>query len=122
MHLRPVRFNEGGDVKTASISDFPQIIHISMGGPMRKISVGGRIIEFEMHPYCGPNILHKRTGEPLANQPMDFLHAASLWHQQGQRIDENGLCVWFHDPEDILEHKGGRHYLIVGQKPAKEGN
>lgn len=61
---------------------------------MHKISVGGKIYEFEMHPYCGPNILN-RNGEPLKHQPLDFLEAASLWAQQGQMVD-GGLCRWEH--------------------------
>lgn len=94
-------------------------ICILKGGPMLKISVGGKVIEFESHPYCGPNIL-KRNGEPLEKQPEDFLNAASLWVQQGKRM-ENGLCRWDHEPEDIVEHLGGKHWKIVGQKPARRG-
>lgn len=62
------------------------------GGPIRKISVGGKLYEFEMHPYCGPTLLNKQ-GDPidLAKHPAAFLHATSLWAQQGQRV-ENGLC------------------------------
>lgn len=89
------------------------------GGPMLKIQVNGRIIEFEMHPYCGPNILNKR-GEPLAHQPQDFLEADSLWAQQGKRM-ENGLCRWDHKPEMILKHIIGKHYEVVGEKPARRG-
>ena len=91
---------------------------VDCGGPMLKISVGGKVIEFEMHPYCGPNILN-RKGEPLANQPDDFLTAASLWAQQGQRM-EDGLCRWDHPPKEILKHLGGRHWQILGyEKPVK---
>ena len=91
---------------------------VDCGGPMLKISVGGKVIEFEMHPYCGPNILN-RKGDPLANQPNDFLVAASLWAQQGQRM-EDGLCRWDHPPKEILKHLGGRHWQILGyEKPVK---
>lgn len=68
-------------------------ICILNGGPMRKIKANGKIIEFEMHPYCGPTIIHKRTKEPLKNQPETFLRAASLWAQQGQEI-KDGFCVY----------------------------
>ena len=77
---------------------------VDCGGPMLKISVGGKVIEFEMHPYCGPNILN-RKGEPLKHQPADFLMAASLWAQQGQRM-EYGLCRWDHPPKEIVKHLG----------------
>ena len=96
------------------------MVLVMAGGPMRRISVNGRIIEFEMHPYSGPAIL-KRNGEPLKKQPMDFLHAASLWAQQGEKIDENGLCVWYHEPKEILRHLGGRHWLIVGYEELIRG-
>ena len=79
-----------------------KVLCLLTGGKMHKISVGGRIIEFEMHRYCGPNILN-RKGEPLKNQPADFLHAASLWAQQGQKVDENGLCIYYHEPEPTVE-------------------
>ncbi len=96
-------------------------MHLSVGGPMRKISVGGKIFDFEMHPYCGPTLLDNR-GHPkdIQKHPKDFLHAASQWSSQGQKI-EDGLCVWFHEPEDILKHMGGRHWLLIGQKPAVRG-
>ena len=89
------------------------------GGPMRKISVGGKIYEFEMHPYCGPTILN-RKGSPAAIQPRDFLHAASQWAQQGERM-EGDLCRWDHEPKEILKHLGGRHWKLVGYEPAVRG-
>lgn len=95
--------------------------HILLGGPMRKISVGGKIYEFEMHRYCGPTLLN-RNGEPRKYQPMQFLKAASLWAQQGEKIDENGLCIWFHEPTNITKHLGGRHYLFIRQEPGKQGS
>ena len=104
-------------------------VFLDCGGPMRKISVGGKIIEFEMHRYCGPNILN-RNGEPLKNQPSDFLHAASLWAQQGQKIDESGLCIWYHEPEPIVEPfvvdgngtPVGKNRWLLGYKPAVKGS
>lgn len=92
---------------------------VLIGGPMRKISVGGKIYEFEMHPYCGPTLSDKH-GSPLEKQPSAFLEAASLWAQQGERI-EDGLCRWDHKPEPILKHLGGRHYQVVGHHPARKG-
>ena len=92
---------------------------VDCGGPMLKISVGGKVIEFEMHPYCGPNILN-RKGEPLATQPHDFLVAASLWAQQGRRM-EDGLCRWDHPPKEILKHLGGRHWQILGYEQPVRG-
>jgi hypothetical protein len=95
--------------------------HISLGGPMRGIIVGGKLYQFEMHHYCGPVLLHRRTGEPLKHQPMPFLEAASLWAQQGQKIDETGLCVWFREPKPITKHLWGRNFEVTGYEPAERG-
>lgn len=92
---------------------------LDCGGPMHKISVGGKIYDFEMHPYCGPAVLN-RKGEPLKHQPRGFLEAASLWAQQGRQV-EDGLCVWHHEPKPILQHLGGRNYLIIGEEPPVKG-
>lgn len=94
-------------------------MHILLGGPMRKIQVDGKIYAFEMHPYCGPTVLDKH-GSPLAKQPPRFLYAASLWTQQGQRI-EDGLCRWDHEPKLIAKHLGGRHWQVIGEEPAVRG-
>lgn len=89
---------------------------------MRKISVAGKIYEFEMHPYCGPFLLNKK-GNPIdiRKVPIAFLEAVSLWAQQGERIEDD-LCRWDKEPEEILEHLGGKHYKITGYKPAEKGS
>jgi hypothetical protein len=94
-------------------------IHISMGGPEFDIQADGKRYHFEMHPYCGPIRLNK-NGSEHCSQPMAFLHAVSLWAQQGQRV-EDGLCRWDHEPEEILKHLGGNNYQLVGHHPAKRG-
>jgi hypothetical protein len=95
-------------------------IFVLMGGPEHDISVNGKIYHFEMHPYCGPIALNKRNGEALKHQFGPFLEAASLWAQQGRRV-ENGMCIWDREPKPILKHLGGRHYQIVGHHPAERG-
>ncbi len=91
------------------------LVHVSLGGPMRTIQVNGIRFIFEMHPYCGPTILNRR-GEPAKNQPSQFLHAASLWAQQGQKVDDSGLCVWEHPAEDvpILKRVSRRASVVTG--------
>lgn len=86
--------------ESARTSREPHVICILTGGPMHRISVNGKIYEFEMHPCCGPTLLN-RNGDPLKHQPTSFLEAASLWAQQGRRI-EDGLCRWDHEPKPIL--------------------
>lgn len=94
-------------------------VFLEIGGPTRKIQVGGKVFTFEMHPYCGPMLL-KRNGSPAASNPHKFLVAASLWAQQGEKIDEHGLCVWYHEPKEILQHLGGKNWKIVRyEKPVK---
>lgn len=92
---------------------------IMLGGPMYKIKVDEKIYEFEMHPYCGPTILNSH-GNPAALQPHRFLEAASLWAQQGQRM-ELELCRWDREPNEILKHLGGKNWKIVGYKNPVKG-
>lgn len=95
------------------------VAHIMEAGPTRKISVGGKIYIFEMHRYCGPVLLTKK-GEPAAKQPAKFLEAASLWAQQGQRM-EGDLCRWDWPSEPIIEHIFGRHYRVTGYTQPRRG-
>lgn len=97
------------------------VIHISLGGPDRKISVGGKILTFEDHPYCGP-VLLKRNGDPARHQPNDFLEAASLWCQQGRRLDENGIAIWDTESKPITQHMGGRHHKVIGHTKPTRGS
>lgn len=83
------------------------------------IQVDGKRYHFEWHRVCGPIWLTSR-GEPRAKQPEAFLKAASLWAQQGKRV-EDGLCRWDHKPEIITEHIAGRHYRFVGYTQPVKG-
>lgn len=89
------------------------------GGKMHKIQVDGKVYEFEMHPFCGPTLLNKH-GSPLKHQPTRFLYAASQWAKQGRK-NENGLCVWYHEPEMIVENVTKRMGIFKGYKPAVRG-
>ncbi|HWL50798.1 MAG TPA: hypothetical protein VNQ90_00075 [Chthoniobacteraceae bacterium] len=97
-------------------------ISISVGGPDRKISIDGKIYTFEMHPYCGPCLLNGQ-GDPVDPNKtfMKFLEAASLWAQQGERIGEDGLCIYDHPPEPIKQHIRGRHWKITGYTEPRRG-
>lgn len=95
---------------------------ILLGGPVQTIRVRGKPYRFEMHHYCGPFTV-KKNDDPTANQPEPgdpFWEAVTLWDRQGRKV-ENGECVWFHEPEPILEHLGGRNYYVLGHKPAVRG-
>lgn len=95
------------------------VIHISFGAPEFDIQVDGQRYHFEMHRYCGPIRLDE-DGNAHPDQSERFLYAASLWAQQGQRL-EDGLCRWDHEPQEILQHLGGKNYMFLGFEPAKKG-
>jgi hypothetical protein len=99
-----------------------ELIHISTGGPTRKISVNGKIFTFEMHPHCGPVILNK-SGDPSNHQqPKHFFwHAVTYWAQQEQRITD-GLCTWDHPPEPITKRLDKRNQIITGWTQPRPGN
>lgn len=98
-----------------------KLIHMSVGGPDFTIQVNGKRIRFEFHPYCGP-IAIKKTGEAKKVQPHAFLEAASLWAQQGKKVGEDGLCIWFREPREMVQHLGGKHYSFLGYEPAERGH
>lgn len=87
-----------------------------------RISVGGRIFTFEWSDQFGPFLIGKR-GEELKAKPTNaFLDAVTLWFRQGKKVDADGLCEWWHKPEEILEHLGGRNFLVVGWKEPVRGS
>lgn len=101
-----------------------RIIHISIGGPDRMIIVNGERYPFEMHPLFGPALLDKRTGDPRIRQPgprSPFWMAVQQWDNQGQRLDDEGLCVWDYEPAPILNHLGGKNFEVLGHHPARHG-
>jgi hypothetical protein len=98
--------------------------HLSVGGSIQTIQVGGKRYRFEMHPVCGPIALSKRDKE-LKEQPLAFLEAASFWAQQGRRVDEDGLCVWEWPAQEEYDTVpiGRRSAKVVGVRiiPARKG-
>jgi hypothetical protein len=85
---------------------------LTVGGSDFAIMVRDRRWVFEWNEYLGPMLLGAR-GQPLAFQPGYALEAISLWAQQG-KIVSDGLCVWAKEPEPILLHVAGRHWIAVG--------
>ena len=94
-------------------------VFLDVGGPDFVIAVDGKFFTFELHPYCGPTLLNTK-GIPLNAQPSKFLEAASLWCQQGKKV-QSGLCVWHRPPKPILKHLGGRNWEIIGYEPPLKG-
>lgn len=65
---------------------------LTVGGQHHQIVVDGVTHIFEDHQWCGPVKLNKR-GDPAKHQPHDFLHAVSLWAQQGRKL-KGGVAQW----------------------------
>lgn len=99
-----------------------KLIHISYGGPDRRIKdATGRIWHFEMHPYCGPAVTNQR-GDPANKQPgprSPFWDAVTQWAQQGGVVDATGLCQWTPETKPDLVHLGGHHYAMADSKLAE---
>lgn len=93
-----------------------RVIHISTGGPDRKIKdQDGKVIVFEDHPRFGPAVLNKQ-GDPADKQPgvrASFWRVYVWWSEQGKKIDADGFCEWTEPPPLKLEHMGGRHYRVI---------
>ena len=101
------------------------LIHLSVGGPNRTIQVNGKRYLFEMHGYCGPMAINKDGSECLTNRPDAFWEAVSFWAQQGEKVGEDGLCVWEYPErkEPITKQINRRNALVIGWKtiPAVKG-
>lgn len=82
---------------------------VSVGGPERTILVGGQTWHFEMHHYFGPMPIKKRTGAGRDGTKA-FWEAVTYWAQQGERLDEAGVCVYDTPQPKPLYHLGGRNY------------
>jgi len=86
---------------------------VCLGDPTTyTIRVDDQTYTFEWHRYGGPAALGKR-GDPLTHQPQAFLKAASLWNQQGRRVDMDGVCVWEPERPPRMVHLVGRHHALV---------
>lgn len=59
--------------------------------PIYKFKHNGKLRQFEWHPQCGPN-LHGKDGNPLDNQPMWFLRAATVWNKNGRPLTAEGFA------------------------------
>ena len=74
-----------------------RLIHISVGGPDRWLSAGGKLWRFEDHPHCGPVVLASKTGDPATTQPPErspFWTHVNAWYAQGKRTQTVGDKVW----------------------------
>lgn len=66
--------------------------HVSLGGPILKMPVGGKLIDFEMHRYSGPMPLRK-DGEVRERIPRGFWVAFEAWDKVGRLMSGDICCV-----------------------------
>lgn len=93
-----------------------RLIHISVGGPDRKITdAQGKAWVFEDHPRFGPIVLKEAGGEPDPKQPGErspFWKAWNAWKEQGKRL-AGDVCVWDSPAPCVVEHIAGQHYRVI---------
>ena len=93
------------------------------------ITAGGKVFLFEYHGVCGPNLISKKTGDPLTRQPGEnspFWDAVTCWVKQGCRTNGD-LCIWdeipwwkqegFDEPPDITRISKTHLFLVPKGKP-----
>jgi hypothetical protein len=85
---------------------------VLVGGKDHVIVVDGERYPFEDHPQLGPCPLTKRGAERRLGPRHRFWLAATLWIEQGRRLDASGVCVWDPPPNPFagMVHLGGRHW------------
>ena len=92
---------------------------ITLGGPDLLMPVGSRTVLFEMHGYCGPMPISKKTGEELKRIPAGFWDAYDRWVAGGKLVAD-GVCYvreWCPKCRGCGEerrHIGGRSYEFIG--------
>lgn len=68
-------------------------VFVTVGSPNLEISWRSQTWLFEMHHYCGPILISRRTNQPLNTEPPKaFWKAFELW-QLGGRQTEDGKCI-----------------------------
>lgn len=92
---------------------------INVGGPTKKIYAGGRLWYFEMHHFCGPMPIHKKTGNGIEGTKA-FWEAVTLWAQQGERVNSDVCLVDRVPPKPIYRLARG-HYTEDPQMAARFG-
>lgn len=93
-----------------------ELIHVSWGGPDYWMSIGLKQIRFEDHPHFGPIVLHKKTADPLDNQPDEldlFWTHYDAWVRQGKKFNKVGDKAWAVYQTDIQAKRKRRKREVV---------
>lgn len=78
------------------------VVHVSLGGPTKRIRIGSRTYEFEDHPEFGPTPLRKNGDVRDLGHRHRFWLAVTQWYLAGKVIDADGYCTWA-EPKDETE-------------------
>lgn len=84
--------------------------HIMIGGPDYEIEINGEVRVFEDHYYCGPTLLQKRTGDPIAEYSKAFRDAIERWFLGGKQVDYCRCVV-----PDWCSECNGDGFNVVGK-------
>lgn len=78
-----------------------RVVYLSLAGPICRIQAqDGKTYHFEMNGYFGP-MAAKANGELRTRQygaRSPFWPAFELWQEQGERVTEDGVCIY--DPAE----------------------
>jgi hypothetical protein len=67
---------------------------LCVGGPTHYIDVGRQSYQFELPYGCGLVPLNKDLSARMTPWPRAVWDAVDLWSKGGERVDEDGVCVW----------------------------
>lgn len=73
---------------------YPQLIHVSFGGPTLRINVGGRVVLFEEHRYCGPLPVDAQGNGRSLGPRHSFWRSVTDWYRLGKPLNPDGTCRW----------------------------
>ncbi|MDE2442007.1 MAG: hypothetical protein KGP14_13370 [Betaproteobacteria bacterium] len=77
-----------------------------------EIEVRGETIHFDWSDRFGPIPLGKRGREIDLGPGHKFWRAVSLWKLQGKQLEGN-RAIWHEPKKPVLQHLGGRNYLVI---------
>ena len=119
-----VQADSGADAQTEKSPEFGHFaenvagFHLdTWGAGDFEITIDGKAYRFEDSDRFGPALV-KKNGDlrdnpcPPENSP--FWRAHAIWRRQGRRLADDGVtCIWDEPKPQIIQHLGGKHFLIV---------